>query len=164
MTEVSGHPLDDPAPQERPERVEQAIATLKSWRPRQPRDVQPQVGKGSMSQAVHVQHTHLLRTSTLDLWAQLRSLLADQGLDPATTVLVNLFPDGGDREFGQCIDEDGRVYCFDLVYDREQKAVSEAFLHNWTDITDTWREDPLRREIADAFIWRPPARRTVLPG
>ncbi|WP_406858812.1 hypothetical protein ABZO31_00620 [Streptomyces sp. HUAS MG47] len=118
-----------------------------------------------MSQAVHVQYTHLLRTSTLEGWKRIRSLLADQGLDPATTVLVNLFPDGGDLEFGQCIDEDGRVYCFDLVYEREApKAVSKAIVRNWTDITDTWQEDPLQGEIADAFMWRPPARRTVLPG
>lgn len=47
-----------------------------------------------MSQAAYVQNTDLLRTSPFDLWRQLRSLLEDQGLDPATTVLVNLFPDG----------------------------------------------------------------------
>ncbi|RKT08410.1 hypothetical protein BX286_6506 [Streptomyces sp. 3211.6] len=118
-----------------------------------------------MSQAVHVQYTHLLRTSSLDLWKRLRRLLENQGLDPATTVLVNLFRDGGDHESGQCIDGDGRVYCFDVAYDLDTpKSAGKAVLRHWTDITDTWQRDPLHDEIADAFIWRPVARRTVLPG
>ncbi|MFD3470472.1 hypothetical protein ACFWWM_29745 [Streptomyces sp. NPDC058682] len=66
-------------------------------------------------------------------------------------MLVNLFPDGGVRQFGQCIDEDGRASCFDLVYDPgTPKAAGEAVLRTWSD-------------IADAFVRRPPARRTVLP-
>ncbi|KOU25829.1 MULTISPECIES: hypothetical protein [Streptomyces] len=118
-----------------------------------------------MSQAVYVQNTHLLRTSSFDLWKRLRSLLEDQGLDPATTVLVNLFPDGGDHEFGQCIDEDGRVYSFDLVYDRETpKAAGRAVLRNWADITDTWQQRSFPDEIVNAFIWRPPSRKTALPA
>ncbi|MFC7797200.1 hypothetical protein [Streptomyces cinereoruber] len=117
-----------------------------------------------MSQAAYVQNTDLLHTSAFGLWRRLRSLLEDQGLDPATTVLVNLFPDGGDHEFGQCIDEDGRVYSFDLVYDRESStAENRAVLRNWTDVTDTWQHRSFADEIADAFIWRPPARKTALP-
>lgn len=80
-------------------------------------------------------------------------------------MLVNLFPDGGDHEFGQCIDEDGRVYSFDLVYDRETpNAAGKAVLRNWTDITDTWQHRSFPGEIANAFIWRPPSRKTVLPA
>ena len=118
-----------------------------------------------MSQAAYVQNTHLLRVSAFGLWRRLRSLLEDQGLDPATTVLVNLFPDGRDHEFGQCIDEDGRVYSFDLVYDRERpKAEARAVLRNWTDVTDTWQHHSFADEVASAFIWRPPVRKTTLPA
>lgn len=118
-----------------------------------------------MSQAAYVQNTDLLLTSPFDLWRRLRSLLEDQGLDPATTVLVNLFPDGGGHEFGQCIDEDGRVYSFDLVYNREiPKAENRAVLRNWTDVTDTWQRRSFADEIANAFIWRPPSRKTALPA
>ncbi|MFE8940935.1 hypothetical protein ACFYNX_26055 [Streptomyces sp. NPDC007872] len=80
-------------------------------------------------------------------------------------MLVNLFPDGGDHEFGQCMDEDGRVYSFDLVYDRQMpKAEGRAVLRNWTDVTDTWQHRSLADETANAFIWRPPSRKTALPA
>ncbi|MFE6063357.1 hypothetical protein [Streptomyces sp. NPDC056431] len=78
-------------------------------------------------------------------------------------MLVNLFPDGGDHEFGQCVDEDDRVYSFDLVYDRETpKAAGRAVLRNWTDITDAWQQRSFPDAIANAFIWRPPSRKTAL--
>ncbi|MEY9892107.1 hypothetical protein ABIA31_005782 [Catenulispora sp. MAP5-51] len=116
-----------------------------------------------MSQAAHVEYTHLLRTSSFDLWQRLRVLLGEQGLDPATTVVVDLFPDGGDREFGQVISEDGRVYRFDLCYDRGRpQSVRNAALERWTDITESWQTEPLRNQTADAFTWAPPPIRTRL--
>ncbi|MFJ6784406.1 hypothetical protein [Streptomyces yangpuensis] len=116
-----------------------------------------------MSLADHDHYTHLLRTSSFDLWVRLRNLLRERGLDPASTVLVNLFPDGGDHEFGRAIAEDGRVYRFDLFYDRDSpQGARKATIRSWTDITDTWQAEPLHDEIAQAFIWAPPPRRTDL--
>ncbi|WP_336319816.1 hypothetical protein [Streptomyces lavendofoliae] len=39
-----------------------------------------------------------------------------------------------------------------------------AFLRNWTDITDTWQHRSFPDEIAKAFAWRPPTRKTTLPA
>ncbi|MFE7244425.1 hypothetical protein [Streptomyces sp. NPDC057580] len=117
-----------------------------------------------MSHAVHIHYTHLLRKSPLDLWVRLRNLLKEQSIDPANSVLVDLFPDGGDHEFGQIISEEGRVYRFDLMYDRDRPGgVRRATLRHWTDITDTWQTEPLQRQTADAVVSILPARRTELP-
>ena len=118
---------------------------------------------GLMSQPVHVQYTRLLREGSFDLWRRLRELLEGEGLDPAVTVVVDLFPDGGDREFGQVITDEGRVYRFDLCYDRAHpRSVRTAVLDHWTDITATWQTEPLRSQTVDALIWAPPTVRTPL--
>ena len=116
-----------------------------------------------MAYEVHVQYTQLLRTSSHDLWRRLRELLDEQGLDLATTVVVDLFPDGGDREFGQVVTDEGRVYRFDLCYDRDcPDAARKAMLERWTDITESWQTEPLRSQTANAFIWALPSIATRL--
>ncbi|MBR7837427.1 hypothetical protein KDL01_29375 [Actinospica durhamensis] len=116
-----------------------------------------------MTQAVHVAYTGLLRTSSFDLWRRWRELLDGQGLDPANTVVVDLFPDGPDREFGEVITGERRVYRFDLCYDRGRPhSVRQAALDHWTDITEYWQTEPLRMRTADAFIWAPPSVMTAL--
>lgn len=116
-----------------------------------------------MAQAVHVLYTDLLRSSSFDLWQRLRELLEEQGLEPAATVVVDLFPDDSDREFGQIITDEGRVYRFDLCYNRaDPHGARTATLQSWTDITESWQTEPLRNRTADAFIWAPPSIRTHL--
>ncbi|MGK5737338.1 hypothetical protein [Micromonospora sp. URMC 103] len=116
-----------------------------------------------MAYNVYERYTQLMRTSSLDLWRRLRVLLAEQGIDPHDSVLVNLFPDGGNDEFGQIISQEDQVYCFSLAYDREQKDGAEhAVIRNWTEITDGWQRRSLAIETADAFIWRVPRRPTDL--
>lgn len=104
-----------------------------------------------------------MRTSRYGLWVRLRELLNERELIPADTVLVHLFPDGGDSEFGTVVSDGGRVYSFDLRYNRESmRSARAAAMERWLDVTDRWQQEPVSSEIADAFIWKPPPRRTRL--
>ncbi|MET9183611.1 hypothetical protein ABZX88_36200, partial [Kitasatospora aureofaciens] len=108
-----------------------------------------------MVSSIVVQYTELLRTSTFDLWARLRELLRAQGLDPDVTVVVDLLQEGPDHEDGQVISGEGRVYRFSLFYDQEaEHGARSAYLHNWTDITESWQTGSLARRTADAFTWK----------
>ncbi|MGW0661235.1 hypothetical protein [Streptodolium elevatio] len=105
-----------------------------------------------------------MRTGRHALWTRLRELLNQHGLVPADTVLVFLFPDGADSEYGTVVSDGGRVYSFDLRYNREDvRTERTAVIERWLDITDQWQGKPLSHEIAETFIWRPPPRRTNLP-
>ncbi|KIF73925.1 hypothetical protein QR77_07855 [Streptomyces sp. 150FB] len=108
-----------------------------------------------MVSSIVVQYTDLLRTSTYDLWIRLRELLRSEGLDPDRTIVVDLLQGGPDHEDGQVISDDGRVYGFLLFHDQsaEHGALS-AYLHEWTDITDSWRTGSLAARTADAFAWK----------
>ncbi|WP_405451647.1 hypothetical protein [Streptomyces erythrochromogenes] len=104
-----------------------------------------------------------MRASRFGLWARLRHLLAERGLTLSTAVLVHLFPDGPEAETGVVLSDGGRVYAFDLVYHRmREESERGAVIERWQDITGHWQAHPLRSEIADAYVWRPPARRTYL--
>ncbi|MFJ3841118.1 hypothetical protein ACWGHM_36950 [Streptomyces sp. NPDC054904] len=104
-----------------------------------------------------------MRASAFNLWARLRELLAERGLTISTAVLVYLVPDGPESEAGVVLSDGGRVYEFNLVYNRMREGSDrDAVIEHWQDITGHWQAHPLRSEIADAFIWRPPARRTYL--
>lgn len=118
---------------------------------------------GRREPLIYVNCTRLMRASPFSLWVRLRELLAERGLSTSTAVLVYLFPDGGDSEAGVVLSDGGHVYEFDIGYNR-MRAGSErtAVIENWHDITSSWQAHPFRSEIADAFIWRPPARRTYL--
>ncbi|MER6320220.1 hypothetical protein ABT237_41715 [Streptomyces sp. NPDC001581] len=107
--------------------------------------------------------TRLMWASPFSLWARLRELLGERGLTISTTVLVYLFPDGPESETGVVLSDGGQVYEFDLAYNRMREGSDrDAVIARWQDITSSWQAHPLRSEIADAFIWRPPARRTRL--
>ncbi|MFJ8210237.1 hypothetical protein [Streptomyces sp. NPDC096033] len=56
----------------------------------------------------------------------------------------------------------GQVYDFDLLRLRARRGADRFLVRQWRDITEEWRTTPLGAEIADAFIWRPPPRRTRL--
>ncbi|MET7430370.1 hypothetical protein ABZT16_15495 [Streptomyces flaveolus] len=109
---------------------------------------------GFMVSSIVVQYTDLLRTSDHDLWSRLRELLKGQGLDPDRTIVVDLLQEGPDHEDGQVISEDGRVYRFTLFYDQAaEHGARSAYLHGWTDVTDSWRIGSLATRTADAFAW-----------
>ncbi|MFD3654285.1 hypothetical protein [Streptomyces sp. NPDC058620] len=107
-----------------------------------------------MVSGIVVQYTGLLRTSDQDLWIRLRELLRGQGLNPNRTVVVDLLQEGPDHEDGRVIAEDGKVYRFTLFYDQSaEHGARRAYLHGWTDITDSWRIGSLATRTADAVAW-----------
>ena len=107
-----------------------------------------------MAPNVYDQYTQLLRTSRLSLWVRLRRQLKSQGVNPSTAVLVNLFPDGGDHEYGWVISDEGSVFSFDLYYNRASRhGPSSAEIRHWKDITDNWLNQPFSDETKDALIW-----------
>ncbi|AWZ06997.1 hypothetical protein DRB96_23095 [Streptomyces sp. ICC1] len=117
----------------------------------------------SRRSSMFVNCTRLMWASPFSPWARLRELLGERGLTISTAVLVYLFPDGPESETGVVLSDGGRVYEFDLVYNRMREGSDrDAVIEHWQDITGHWQVHPLRSEIADAFIWRPPARRTCL--
>ncbi|MEV8311479.1 hypothetical protein AB0P36_30135 [Streptomyces flavidovirens] len=112
------------------------------------------IGNPFVVSSIVVQYTELLRTSDYDLRSRLRELLKGQGLDPDRTVVVDLLQEGPDHEDGQVISEDGRVCRFSLFYDQAaEHGARSACLHNWTDITGSWRTGTLATRTADAFAW-----------
>ncbi|MEV7546380.1 hypothetical protein [Streptomyces sp. NPDC089915] len=111
----------------------------------------------------YVLHTRLMWEHPAGLWVRLRELMAEHGLTPRDSVLVYLFPDGSCIETGVLLSGAGRVYDFELTYDREEPgAYRRARFAYWHDITDGWRSKAFGNEIRDAFVWRPPAGRTFL--
>ncbi|WP_030277074.1 hypothetical protein [Streptomyces sp. NRRL B-24484] len=108
-----------------------------------------------MASSIFVQYTKLPRTSPIDLWARLRELLRAQGLDPDVTIVVDLLQESLSHEEDQVISDEGSVYRFNLVYDQlAEDGARSAYLHKWTDITESWQTSALARRTADAFTWK----------
>lgn len=107
----------------------------------------------TVHQSVAVQSTRLLRESDALLYARLRGLFVDHGVDPKVSVLADLFPDDGHMEQGYIVTPDRRVIAFELHYvkgDLKNQART-AFLWNWSDITDVWTRSACRVQIEDAL-------------
>lgn len=98
--------------------------------------------------------TELLRTSEDPMWARLRELFRERGIDPDAAVLADFFPDDTDLEFGVLLTPDGRVYEFDFTYgprgDIKTKS-STGVISDWRDMTDRWRDWHHRNQIEAAM-------------
>ena len=95
--------------------------------------------------------TRLLRTGNAPVWQRLRTL---QDFDPRTVALATLFTDDVDLEFGILVTTEGRVFEFDLRFDREgdlKAQVAAASFTAWTETTDRWRERPFRSDVESAI-------------
>jgi hypothetical protein len=97
--------------------------------------------------------TRLLRQSDDLLYARLRELLAERGLDPVTCVLADLNPHDGHMELGYLVTDARRVIVFELHYGKGDlnSQRQTAFLWNWSDITDVWAYGHARDQIEDAL-------------
>jgi hypothetical protein len=97
--------------------------------------------------------TRLLRESDDPLYARLRSLLTERGIDCGRSALATFFPDDTDMEFGVLVTPDRRVYEFDLHYGRGDLAaqVAAATITDWRDRTDWWESTAHRRDVEDAL-------------
>jgi hypothetical protein len=97
--------------------------------------------------------TRLLRESDEPLYARLRSLLTERGIDCGQAALATFFPDDADMEFGVLVTPDRRVYEFDLHYGEGdlQAQVATATITDWRDRTDWWDSTPHRRDVENAL-------------
>ena len=75
----------------------------------------------------------------------MRRRLKEKGIDPATVIVVDWFPDGQNIEYGIIISQDGDVFEFDYGYDSGNEQWG-SFIE-WTDISDSWRETPHLKDI-----------------
>jgi hypothetical protein len=90
-----------------------------------------------------------MRSDESPLWSRLRELLRERGFDPNQVALATLFPDDTNMEFGILVTRDEHVYEFDLIYgkgDLNHQAAS-AFITDWRDRTEWWRDTPRRGDI-----------------
>jgi len=104
--------------------------------------------------------TRLLRTSDDPLFARLRHLLPEWGIDIQQDVLADLFPDDADQEFGVVVTTDRRVFTFVLHYGRKgdlKAQAASAVLADWTEISTRWESSPYAQNVRDAveLIARP---------
>jgi hypothetical protein len=81
--------------------------------------------------------TAALRASDEKLFPVLRRLLADRGIDSGTSVLVELFSDDREFEYGIVVTRDGAVFQFGL--DCMDRMPEDAELIEWIDWTSTYQ-------------------------
>ena len=99
--------------------------------------------------------TASLRASDETLFPALRKLLADRGVDPGTSVLVELFSDDREFEYGIVVTRDGAVFQFGL--DCMDRAPEDAELIEWIDWTSTYQLAAFRSHVDAALDYLPEA-------
>lgn len=75
-------------------------------------------------------------------WASMRRLLGQRGVDPATTVLSDVFDEADDVDVGVLVTVAGAVISWRRRYDVERPN-DDRFIE-WVDITGDWRAGPWR--------------------
>ena len=93
------------------------------------------------------QTSELLMSSTEPLWARLRQLLMEQGVDTKKSALAEWVSDDNDFYFGIVIYGD-RVFQFGFgFYNLEPSA---GILDEWVDLTETWQGTPHAQTVSIA--------------
>lgn len=104
------------------------------------------------SQAAHL--TRMLRNSDDPLFARIRELLPEFGVDIRSARLAQFFPDDVDQEFGVLVTAERNVFTFVHHYGRRGDLKSQlraSKLADWSDISGTWESSPYRRYVQDAL-------------
>ena len=91
----------------------------------------------------------LLHHSSDPMWVRIRSLLARKGIDPQSTILVEVFPDDYQLIFGLIVTSDDLVYQFDYNY--RDTNISNGTFSKWTDLTNNYENTPYSKLIISAF-------------
>jgi hypothetical protein len=92
---------------------------------------------------------HLLHKSSDPMWVRIRSLLAEKGIDPQSSLLVEIFPDDYQLFFGLIISPDDLVYQFDYNY--RDTTIGNGVFSRWADITDNYEKTPYSKLVNSAF-------------
>ena len=93
--------------------------------------------------------TGSLRGSDEKLFPRLRRLLEDRGLDPAKSVLVEMFSDEREFEYGIVVTGDREVFQFGL--DCMGRSPDDAELIEWIDWTRTYHLAAFRPHVEAAL-------------
>lgn len=93
--------------------------------------------------------TSALRSGEDGLFPRLRRLLEDRGIDPAKSVLVEMFSDEREFEYGIVVSAEGGVYQFGL--DCLGRTPDSAELIEWIDWTRTYHLAAFRGHVAAAL-------------
>lgn len=99
--------------------------------------------------------TGLLRRSDEKLFPRLRQVLSQRGIDPETSVLVEMFSDARQFEYGIVVTARRGVYQFGL--DCMGRAPDAAELIEWIDWTNTYQLAAFRAHVDAALEYLPEA-------
>jgi hypothetical protein len=96
-----------------------------------------------------------LRGSDEPIFARLRELLPDLGVDLASTVLAQFFEDDVDQEFGVLVGADKSVHTFVLFFGKGDinTQIGTARIPELNDITADWETSPYRTYVSEALAF-----------
>lgn len=80
--------------------------------------------------------TQILRQSEDPMWARIRKLLEERGLQPSTSILATSFPDDSMFEFCIVVTADRKVFQFGFNY--LHKPIEEGVVVEWVNITEDY--------------------------
>ena len=92
--------------------------------------------------------TSSLRESEEGLFPRLRQLLKERSVDPACSVLVEMFSDVREFEYGIVVTREGKVFQFGL--DCLGRSADSAELIEWVDWTRTYEYAAFRQHVEAA--------------
>ena len=95
--------------------------------------------------------TSSLRLRDDGVYPRLRRLLEERGIEPATSVLVEMFSDEREFEYGIVVTEEGSVFQFGL--DRMGRSPESAELIEWIDWTRTYHLAAFRGHVDVALAY-----------
>jgi len=101
--------------------------------------------------------TGSLRRSDENLFPRLRHVLSQRGVDPETSVLVEMFSDEREFEYGIVVTARRDVYQFGL--DCMGRGPDAAELIEWVDWTTTYQLAAFRAHVDAALEYLPEANR-----
>ena len=100
--------------------------------------------------------TDSLRRSDDGLFPRLRVLLEERGIDPGQSVLVEMFSDDREFEYGILVTAEERVYQFGL--DCQGRTPESAELIEWIDWTRTYHLAAFKSHVEAALELLPPGK------
>ena len=97
------------------------------------------------------QDTSRLRSSPAPVYARIRELLRERGVDPDMSLAAVMYQDDVELEYGVIVTADRRVFEFDFDYSKG--PVEEGIFRRWRDLTDSYESyyPRARRQIVAAL-------------
>ena len=92
--------------------------------------------------------TRSLRESEAEFFPGLRQVLEGRGVDPASSILVEMFSDAREFEYGIVVTREGKVFQFGL--DCMGRTSESAELIEWIDWTRTYEYAAFREHVEAA--------------